>query len=96
MHVIRSGGIFNMRNSLFSAPFQVPEVSRDQSQHVDGGPEIGDPDLPIFEQTAPNVTAFVGQTVYLPCRVRNLGDKVVSDFHYCPSDLPRGRSIRLL
>lgn len=39
-----------------------------------------DKDLPVFEQTAPNVTAFVGQTVYLPCRVRNLRDKVVSFF----------------
>jgi hypothetical protein len=37
-------------------------------------------DLPIFEPTAANVSAFVGQTAYLPCRVRNLGDKVVS-FH---------------
>lgn len=35
-------------------------------------------ELPIFEQTAANVSTFVGQTVYLPCRVRNLGDKVVS------------------
>ncbi|KAG5329243.1 LACH protein, partial [Acromyrmex charruanus] len=35
-------------------------------------------DLPIFEPTAANVSAFVGQTAYLPCRVRNLGDKVVS------------------
>ena len=67
--------MFNIFMIWFSAPFQVPEVSREQSQNVDGDV---DTDLPIFEQTAPNVTAFVGQTVYLPCKVRNLGDKVVS------------------
>ncbi|XP_031785705.1 roundabout homolog 2 isoform X4 [Nasonia vitripennis] len=33
---------------------------------------------PSFEQTAANVSAFEGQRVYLPCRVHNLGDKVVS------------------
>ncbi|KAL7301894.1 hypothetical protein TKK_0005493 [Trichogramma kaykai] len=31
--------------------------------------------LPVFEQTASNVTAFEGQTVYLPCRVHNLADR---------------------
>ncbi|KAH0548873.1 hypothetical protein KQX54_003600 [Cotesia glomerata] len=36
-------------------------------------------ELPIFEQTVTNVTALVGQTVYLPCKVRDLGDKVVSN-----------------
>ncbi|CAL1685865.1 unnamed protein product [Lasius platythorax] len=35
-------------------------------------------DLTVFEPTAANVSAFVGHTAYLPCRVRNLGDKVVS------------------
>ncbi|XP_011501715.1 PREDICTED: uncharacterized protein LOC105365297 [Ceratosolen solmsi marchali] len=50
-----------------------------------------DGNLPIFEQTASNVTAFEGQTVYLPCRVHNLGDKVVSwmrskDLHILTSD----------
>ncbi|XP_046431344.1 uncharacterized protein LOC124185055 isoform X1 [Neodiprion fabricii] len=40
--------------------------------------EHGDNDLPVFEPTAPAVSALEGQTVYLPCRVRNLGDKVVS------------------
>ncbi|EFN73199.1 hypothetical protein EAG_05325 [Camponotus floridanus] len=33
-------------------------------------------DLTVFEPTAANVSAFVGHTAYLPCRVRNLGDKV--------------------
>ncbi|XP_046749461.1 uncharacterized protein LOC124413129 isoform X2 [Diprion similis] len=40
--------------------------------------ENGDNDLPVFAPTAANVSALEGQTVYLPCRVRNLGDKVVS------------------
>ncbi|XP_066583194.1 zwei Ig domain protein zig-8-like isoform X1 [Prorops nasuta] len=40
--------------------------------------EPEDNELPVFEPTAANVSAFEGQTVYLPCRVRNLGDKVVS------------------
>ncbi|XP_029160595.1 zwei Ig domain protein zig-8-like isoform X2 [Nylanderia fulva] len=35
-------------------------------------------DLTFFEPTAANVSAFIGHTAYLPCRVRNLGDKVVS------------------
>nr|CAD7260294.1 unnamed protein product [Timema shepardi] len=33
---------------------------------------------PSFEMTDTSITALVGQTVYLPCRVNNLGDKVVS------------------
>lgn len=48
-----------------------------QLQEPDGSQEIED--LPIFEQTVTNVTALAGQTVYLPCKVRNLGDKVVSN-----------------
>lgn len=40
--------------------------------------ETPENDLPVFEPTAANVSALEGQTVYLPCRVRNLGDKVVS------------------
>nr|CAD7443383.1 unnamed protein product [Timema bartmani] len=34
---------------------------------------------PSFEMTDTSITALVGQTVYLPCRVNNLGDKVASD-----------------
>nr|CAD7589535.1 unnamed protein product [Timema genevievae] len=33
---------------------------------------------PSFEMTDTSITALVGQTVYLPCRVNNLGDKVAS------------------
>lgn len=29
-----------------------------------------------------NVTALVGKTAYLNCRVRNLGNRTVSDFFY--------------
>uniref|UniRef100_A0A0C9RKY6 LAC_0 protein n=1 Tax=Fopius arisanus TaxID=64838 RepID=A0A0C9RKY6_9HYME len=63
-------------NTSISAPLEDPLVWRERAQDVQEGQDIGD--LPVFEQTAINVTAFVGQTVYLPCRVRNLGDKVVS------------------
>lgn len=35
---------------------------------------------PIFDETTPrNVTTAVGKTVYLPCRVRYLGDRTVSE-----------------
>ncbi|XP_015599036.1 zwei Ig domain protein zig-8 isoform X2 [Cephus cinctus] len=49
-------------------------------QHLDGVPGIQDDamEVPVFEQTVSNVSAFQGQTAYLPCRVRNLGDKIVS------------------
>ncbi|XP_047122039.1 lachesin-like [Schistocerca piceifrons] len=33
---------------------------------------------PSFEPTDTSITALAGQTVYLPCRVAHLGDKVVS------------------
>lgn len=37
---------------------------------------------PYFEPLASkNVTALVGKTAYLNCRVRNLGNKTVSLFH---------------
>nr|XP_033334652.1 uncharacterized protein LOC117225300 [Megalopta genalis]XP_033334661.1 uncharacterized protein LOC117225300 [Megalopta genalis]XP_033334671.1 uncharacterized protein LOC117225300 [Megalopta genalis] len=64
--------------TIFSAPVQVREISKEGSQRRpnDAGNDSIDGDLPMFEPTAANVSAFVGQTVYLPCRVRNLGDKV--------------------
>ncbi|XP_058803802.1 lachesin-like [Phymastichus coffea] len=43
---------------------------------------------PLFEQTASRVSGFEGQTVYLPCRVRNLGDRLVSWM--------RGRDLHIL
>ncbi|XP_076285073.1 zwei Ig domain protein zig-8 isoform X2 [Lasioglossum baleicum] len=66
--------------TIFSAPVQVREISKEGSQRRpnDAGNDSIDGDAPMFEPTAANVSAFVGQTVYLPCRVRNLGDKVVS------------------
>ncbi|XP_076643876.1 zwei Ig domain protein zig-8 isoform X2 [Halictus rubicundus] len=66
--------------TIFSAPTQVREISKEGSQRRpnDAGNDSIDEDPPMFEPTAANVSAFVGQTVYLPCRVRNLGDKVVS------------------
>ncbi|XP_063978544.1 zwei Ig domain protein zig-8-like isoform X3 [Diachasmimorpha longicaudata] len=63
-------------NTSISAPLEDSLVWRERVQDVEVPQDIGE--LPVFEQTATNVTAFVGQTVYLPCRVRNLGDKVVS------------------
>ncbi|KAI4492751.1 hypothetical protein M0804_002542 [Polistes exclamans] len=64
-------------------PAHVREMSKGNSRRNVNDPaatnDYVDTDLPIFEPTAPNVTAFVGQTVYLPCRVRKLADKV----HLC-------------
>ncbi|XP_076240120.1 zwei Ig domain protein zig-8 isoform X2 [Calliopsis andreniformis] len=67
--------------TIFSAPVEVREISKENSQRRrpnDANNDAAEGDLPVFEPTAANVSAFVGQTVYLPCRVRNLGDKVVS------------------
>ena len=37
------------------------------------------PSEPFFDATIPrNVTALVGKTAYLSCRVRNLGNRTVS------------------
>ncbi|KAK9308966.1 hypothetical protein QLX08_001171 [Tetragonisca angustula] len=66
--------------TILSAPVQLREISKEGSQRRpnDANNDSAEGDLPVFEPTAANVSAFVGQTVYLPCRVRNLGDKVVS------------------
>ncbi|XP_071867681.1 uncharacterized protein isoform X1 [Bombus fervidus] len=66
--------------TILSAPVQLREISKEVSQRRpnDANNDSAEGDLPVFEPTAANVSAFVGQTVYLPCRVRNLGDKVVS------------------
>ncbi|XP_076679157.1 zwei Ig domain protein zig-8 isoform X2 [Andrena cerasifolii] len=66
--------------TIFSAPVHVREISKESSHRRpnDANNDAAEGDLPVFEPTAANVSAFVGQTVYLPCRVRNLGDKVVS------------------
>lgn len=68
---------------LFSAPAHMHAISKgDAQRHVnDTNNDPPEADLPVFEATAMNVSAFIGQTAYLPCRVRNLGDKVVSS---CP------------
>lgn len=36
------------------------------------------PPQPYFEQTPASVMVRPGHTVQIPCRVRNLGDKIVS------------------
>ncbi|XP_053981458.1 hemicentin-1-like isoform X2 [Hylaeus volcanicus] len=66
--------------TISSAPVQVRQISKESPQRRpnDASNDSTDGDAPVFEPTAANVSAFVGQTVYLPCRVRNLGDKVVS------------------
>ncbi|KAK1122280.1 hypothetical protein K0M31_009503 [Melipona bicolor] len=67
-------------SDLLISPVQLREISKEGSQRRpnDANNDSAEGDLPVFEPTAANVSAFVGQTVYLPCRVRNLGDKVVS------------------
>ncbi|XP_066994475.1 peroxidasin homolog [Anabrus simplex] len=59
-------------------------VESSSSAYTWGHPSVGwsDPDAdgppPKFESTPTSITALVGQTVYLPCTVTDLGDKVVS------------------
>jgi len=66
---------------LFSAAAHVRETFKEGAQrHVNDATNDLMEDLTVFEPTAANVSAFVGHTAYLPCRVRNLGDKVVSLF----------------
>lgn len=59
------------------------------SGELDADNDIGDDDIhsssgsslnrgPYFEATAKNITAIAGQTAYLKCRVRNLGNKTVN------------------
>lgn len=71
---------------LLSAPVQVREISKEGQERRpnDANNDSAEGDLPVFEPTAANVSAFVEQTVYLPCRVRNLGDKVVSRSNFLP------------
>ncbi|XP_043467600.1 basement membrane-specific heparan sulfate proteoglycan core protein-like [Leptopilina heterotoma] len=65
-------------NPTISAPVQIhSSISVEKSQGI-SLTEDPEGDVPVFEQTAANVSALEGQTAYLPCRVRNLGDKVVS------------------
>lgn len=51
------------------------------SSNVGGGSRWGEP---YFDSMTPkNVTALVGKSAYLSCRVRNLGNKTVSmDFYF--------------
>lgn len=64
---------------LFSASAHARVTSNEDAQRRvnDASNDLME-ELPVFEPTAANVSAFVGRTAYLPCRVRNLGDKVVS------------------
>ncbi|XP_034178786.1 lachesin isoform X1 [Osmia lignaria lignaria] len=66
--------------TIFAAPVELREIPKGNNERRpnDANNDSTEGDLPVFEPTAANVSAFVGQTVYLPCRVRNLGDKVVS------------------
>ncbi|KAL2717351.1 zwei Ig domain protein zig-8-like isoform X1 [Vespula squamosa] len=77
-------------------PAHVREVSKGNSRRNvnDATNDSVGTDLPIFEPTAPNVTAFVGQTVYLPCRVRKLADKV-KDLFRCFQSLSKCSRLRI-
>lgn len=58
-----------------------------------GSPRVPDDDTvtemsvtrgPYFDKSASkNVTALVGKTAHLNCRVRNLGNRSVSNFNLC-------------
>lgn len=87
--IYKYGRIFSIQPNqfaLFSAPVQLREISKEgpERRPNDANNDSAEGDLPVFEPTAANVSAFVGQTVYLPCRVRNLGDKVVSRSNFLP------------
>lgn len=58
-------------NPVFSG-YSWGHPSRDWSQPDD------DKATPKFERATTSITALVGQPVYMTCRVRNLGDRVVS------------------
>ncbi|XP_067207555.1 zwei Ig domain protein zig-8-like isoform X1 [Linepithema humile] len=65
--------------AIFTAPAHIHGTSKQDMQwHANDANNNSTEDLPVFEPTATNVSAFIGQTLYLPCRVRKLGDKVVS------------------
>ncbi|XP_074110827.1 zwei Ig domain protein zig-8 isoform X1 [Cotesia typhae] len=68
--------IFFLIRTSISVPLGKSERLQRKYQESEESQE--NEELPIFEQTVTNVTALVGQTVYLPCKVRDLGDKVVS------------------
>lgn len=69
----------SLPNVIFTAPAHVRETTFKEGAQWRVNDANNDlEDLTVFEPTAANVSAFVGHTAYLPCRVRNLGDKVVS------------------
>ncbi|XP_050458798.1 zwei Ig domain protein zig-8-like isoform X1 [Cataglyphis hispanica] len=69
----------SLPGTIFTAPAHARETLKEGAQkHLNNANNDLMEDLTIFEPTAANVSAFVGHTAYLPCRVRNLGDKVVS------------------
>jgi hypothetical protein len=74
---IQSDGVFS--------PLQTKKYHPGEESEVEN--EIGDEELqgsslnrgPYFESLAPkNITAIAGQSAYLNCRVRNLGNRTVS------------------
>lgn len=75
---VQSDGVFS--------PLQMKKYHPGEESEVEN--EIGEEELqgsslnrgPYFESLAPkNITAIAGQSAYLNCRVRNLGNRTVSD-----------------
>lgn len=75
--------IFSVIFCLFSG-WSTPESMTEEKNHSD---DLSEADIeplvidrgPYFDKTASsNVTALVGKTAYLNCRIRNVGNKTVS------------------
>lgn len=76
-----------MREILIRSASLVSGWSSPKASAGEGADDLSDADIepliidrgPFFDKSASaNVTALVGKTAYLNCRVRNLGNKTVS------------------
>lgn len=76
-------------NSKFTVFYFFPEIVSGSIDHKTPeetiSPMIESTSIrgPYFDNTASkNVTALVGHTAYLNCRVRNLGNRTVRNYYY--------------
>src|SRR5687768_13711018 len=87
-HVSDDGDGVSSHNSLVLTPpssLSQPENGPLSPPVSSGGLELLLPrkGFPFIDKaSSPNVTALLGKTAYLNCRVRNLGDKTVSFLNF--------------
>ncbi|KAA0193412.1 hypothetical protein HAZT_HAZT000216 [Hyalella azteca] len=79
-----SSGRIQEGSKASKAPFTVVRGQYSKSELVNtqslAHSYIYDPDMPIFDlDHSANVTGLLGKTAVLNCRVRNIGNKTVSD-----------------